>query len=192
MRVFAYCTALAESAVKAATGVEPITSPPMTAANFSPEWLEGHDLLYFRLHSLRNRGIKGWFGEGWSGLQFALSETQVLAADLGGAIVVVANCYGGDGDPMIAALYKAGARAVIAGKGPNVAAARRVVGTDMLVRWVIRGLEWRMPLEGALKLAQVRLLATAWRISDRDARQFEIVTRITGQDGSGGKNDEAT
>jgi len=175
MRIFAYCTALAGAAVKAATGVEPITSPPMVAGNFSPEWLEDYDLLYFRLHSLRNRGVKGWFGEGRSGLQFALSETQVLAAELGGAVAVVANCYGGDGDPMIAALYKAGASAVIAGSGPNVAAARRVVGTDMLVRWVIRGLEWRMPVAGALQLAKTRLLATSWRESDRDARQFEIV-----------------
>jgi len=177
MHVFAYCTALAHTAVRAATGVEPITSPPMIAGNFSPEWLEGYDLLYFRLHSLRNRGVRGWFGEDRNGLQFALSETQVLVADLGGAVVIVANCYGGDGDPMIAALYKAGASAVIAGKGPNVAAARRVVGTDMLVRWVIRGLEWRMSLGGALQLAKTRLLATAWRGSDRDARQFEIIRR---------------
>jgi len=177
MHVFAYCTALARNAVRAATGVEPITSPPMIAGNFSPEWLEDHDLLYFRLHSLRNRGVKGWFGEDENGLAFALSEAQVLVANLGRAIVVVANCYGGDGDPMIEALYRAGASAVIAGRGPNVAAARRVVGTDMLVRWVIRGLEWRMSLEGALVLAQTRLLATSWRESDRDARQFKIVER---------------
>ena len=177
MRIFAYCTLLARDAVRAATGVEPLTSPPMVAANFSPDWLEGHDLLYFRLHSLRNRGVKGWYGEDEHGLHFALAEAEILAADVGGAVVVVANCYGGDGDPMITALYRAGAAAVIAGGGVNVAAANRVVGTDLLVQWIIRGLQWEMTLERALKVAKVRLSLTAWRESDRDARQFGIVER---------------
>lgn len=175
MRVFAYCTALARDAVRAATGVEPITSPPMTAANFSPDWLEGHDLLYFRLHSAWNRGIKGWFGESCEGLHFALSEAQILAADLAGSVIVVANCYGGNGDPMITALYRAGAGAVVAGTGQNIAAAKRVIGTDLLVRWVIQGLCVGISLRRALAVAKVRLAFTAWRRSDRDALAFGII-----------------
>ena len=110
MRVFAYCTEIAQASVAAATGVLPVTSPPVTALEFDRGLLEGHDLLYFRLHRLLDR--KGWWGEGrHGGMLFALARAQVQRADLGGAIVVVANCHGADDDPMVEALHEAGAAA---------------------------------------------------------------------------------
>ena len=171
MRVFAYCTASARRAVSAATGVSPLSSPPVPAGMFEPRWLGGHDLLYFRLHG--KPGANAWYNDAGSA---ALTEDQVLAADLGGAVVVVANCYG-DGGPMVRALYAAGATAVIAGAGPNYAAVRRVVGADLLVRWVILGLRMGLGVDRALSLAQMRLKMSSWRASDRDAAQFVVLGR---------------
>jgi len=141
----------------------------MIAAQFDPQWLEGHDLLYFRLHGLP--GQVGWFGD--NGL-LALTRVHVDVADLGGAVVVVANCYSADNDPMVDALRRAGSEAVIAGPGPNLAAGNKIVGTDLLVQWIIRGLRVGMGPRKALAVARMRLGLTAWRASDRDARGFRI------------------
>jgi len=171
VRVFAYCTAGARRAVRAATGVSPLTSPPVLAREFDPRWLEGHELLYFRLHG--RPGANAWCNDAGSA---ALTADQVLAADLGGAVVVVANCYG-DRGPMARALYAAGAAAAIAGSGPNYAAGRRVVGADLLVRWVILGLRMGLDVDRALSLARMRLRVSSWRASDRDAARFAVLGR---------------
>lgn len=176
MRIFAYCTFVAREAVKAATGVEPLTSPPLDAATFpiKNRKLQGCDLIYFRLHTLPQHPLT-WFGEETSGrLIPALDERFVESVNLGGAVVVVANCHGLD-NPLVGRLYDAGARIVIAGAGPNLAAAKRVVGVDLLTKWLIRGLRRGMKPKRALQLAKVRLLATAWRGSDRDALKFKIL-----------------
>jgi len=190
VRVFAYCTELAKAAVGKATGVEPVTSPPLTASTFDPEWLEGRDVIYFRLHGMD--GQAGWFGEGTGPLGFG--KTQMLAlglgqlrdVNLGGAVVIVANCYGANDDPMVQALYDAGASAVIAGPGKNLALGDRVVGTDLLARWVIAGLAVGLSVKVALMGAKARLMASIWRRSDSDALEFKIMGRET----IGGKNDE--
>jgi len=175
VRVFAYCTKQARGAVAAATGVEPVTSPPITARTFNPQWLEERDFLYFRLHGALGR--VGWFNDAG---ELALTRIQVDVVDLRGVVVVVGNCYGAD-DPMIEAFYRAGARAVIAGAGLNVAAGNRVVGVDLLVKWLIRGMMmWGWGCTGmrrALALAKVRLALTGWRTSDRDARAFNIIKK---------------
>lgn len=176
MRIFAYCTASAIEAVESATCVEALTSPPMRVADFNPAWLEGHDLLYFRLHGVR--GSSAWFGD--ADLP-ALVPAQVRVADLGGAVVVAANCWGAENARMVQALYEAGASVVIAGGGLNLAAAGKVVGTDLLVQWVIRMLRVGLRIEQALRVARVRLALTGWRESDRDAARFKIVRR--GEDG---------
>lgn len=176
MRIFAYCTEVAREAVGKATGILPVTSPPISAATFDLAWLEWQDLIYFRLHGWPGR--VGWFGEGVDGGEvLALTPVQLGMAHLDGAICVVANCYGADDDPMVAALYRAGARAVIGGHGPNVAAARRVVGADLLAKWIILGLRLGFGVEGALRGARARLRLTSWRDSDKDAAEFEVIAR---------------
>jgi len=171
VNVFAYCTDTARQAVRAATGVSPLSSPPVTAETLDTRWLEGHDLVYVRLHGLP--GGRGWYNDAG---EIALLEAQVAAADLSGSVVVVANCYG-DRGPMAEALCAAGATAVIAGAGPNYAAAQRVVGTDLLVRWLILGMRMGLGVDRALRLARMRLRVSSWRASDRDAAQFMVLGR---------------
>jgi hypothetical protein len=179
MRILAYCIAPAREAVRAATGVAPLTSPPWTADVLRPERLRGYDLLYVRLHGLPNVAYT-WFGEGERGtLVPALSKEHLDALEpdgLGGAVVVLANCYGAD-SPMVKELYQAGASAVIAGHGPNIAAANRLVGTDLLVRWIIIALRAGLSASRSLHAAKARLALSAWRAADRDAMQFVLVNK---------------
>lgn len=169
MRVFAYCVRSAKRAVREAVGVDPITSPPTTAPHFNPLWLEGNDLIYFRLHGAK--GFSSWFND-HGGL--ALDIAAVEIADLGGAVVVVANCYGAS-DPMIQALYMAGASTVIAGEGPNYGGRGYAIGTDLLTMWLRRGLELGISVPTSLAIARARLAMTAWRKSDRDAMAFRVM-----------------
>lgn len=174
MRVRAYCTASAHNAVEKAVGIVPWTSPPWTAHTFKPELLVGYDLLYFRLHqALAIPSL--WLGERENGsLLSAFRVEQLEGLRLGKPIVLIANCYGVRG-PFVPAFYKAGANAVIAAPGPNFAAKNLIIGTDLLARWLIRGLRLGLNVKRALTVAKTRLIATAWRGSDRDALQFKIM-----------------
>jgi len=147
----------------------------MTAIEFESNWLEGYDVLYFRLHG--KRGIPGWYGDGVAGEPAALFSVHILSARLQGATVVVANCYGADSDPMVDALYRAGAGYVIAGPGKNKALGRKVVGPDLLVQWMLRVLRagWSAPV--ALAVARMRLVLTAVRESDADALGFKVIPK---------------
>jgi len=177
LRIFGYCARSARVAVAQAIGREPYTSPPHDVITFVPGWMENHDLLYFRLHGEDREGGQGrlaWYGD-W-GFE-ALNAERIRKADLGGAVAVVANCYGGDGDPMVEALYRSGCAAVVAGGGVNVGARVKVLGTDLLVQWVIRMMRVGFEIERALRWARVRLAMSGWRASDRDAARFEVVRR---------------
>lgn len=174
MRVFAYCTAPARESVLKAIGVEPYTSPPWVVNTFDSAVLMGYDLLYFRLHQARILPNL-WLGQKEDGgLIPALRVEQLEAVRLNSPIVLIANCYGVEG-PFVPAFYRAGARAVIAAPGPNFAASNAVIGTDLLAKWLIRGLRLGLSVERALTMAKARLVATAWRGSDRDALQFKIM-----------------
>lgn len=128
MKIFAYCCqSLVESTRKAA-GVEPLTCPPMKAAEFDPAWLEGQDFIYLDLH-----GAPG--GTEWRGDRrtIALRKAQIRAANLAGAVVFATNCHLGDADsPMLTALLDAGASYVVAGDGLNWAGAQAVMGAARL------------------------------------------------------------
>lgn len=176
LRIQAYCTVPACRAVAEATGVAPLVSPPVTAETLDPAWLEGYDLLYFRLHGLENSD--NWFGESkWGTPVLALTPEMLWGVDLSGTVVVVANCYGAQSPRMIGELYTAGARAVVAGRGPNYAAGRRVIGADKLVREMAKGLRRGWSPSRALYVARLKLLTTAWRAADRDALEFSIIER---------------
>jgi len=186
MNIFAYCTLPARDAVHKATGVEPITSPPMVAHEFDPKELQDRDLIYIRLHGFEDIGDT-WFGEDLRGPRLpaslraaaikpwpALTREHLNGIDLGGAAVVLANCHGAT-SPMVPALYRAGAQAVVAGPGPNLAAGDQVVGTDTLVRWIILAVRCGLSIRRAVRVAKIRLATTAWRVSDRDALGFKIM-----------------
>jgi len=175
MRIFAYCTQNASEAVKRAVGVIPLSSPPYTSNHIHPGLFTGHDLIYFRLHAAPLSMM--WHGDNGKGTKpIALSVYNFRRADLGGAVVVVANCHGTK-SPIVPALYQAGASAVIAGPGENYASGSRVIGTDKLVKNLIRGLEHGQDIKRALRYAKMKLLLTAWRKPDRDALQFRIMER---------------
>jgi hypothetical protein len=142
-----------------------------------PRMLTGHDLIYLRLHGLPDVPDT-WFGERMDGrLLPALTKANLDELDpirgLGGAVVVLANCFGAE-SPMAQELLEAGASAVIAGYGPNVAAGRRVVGPDLLVSWVIRAMRRGASVRRALQVAKGRLALSAWRAADRDAMRFRL------------------
>ena len=128
MKVFAYCSKSAEESTRRAAGVEPVTCPPTKAAAFETAWLEGQDFIYFDLHGAP--GSTEWRGDKRT---IALRETQIRAADLGGAVVFATNCHLGDADsPMLVALLDAGASYVVAGDGLNWAGAQSVIGAARL------------------------------------------------------------
>jgi len=174
MRILALCAYPARAAVRKATGVEPWTSPPYTTENIQPAHMEGYDLIYFRLHRLRS--VPGlWFGEYPSGERVqALNSYLLELADLSGALVVMANCYGVS-DPMIRQLYVSGARGVIAGPGRNYAHGERVVGADLLTKWLLYGLRAGLGTKAALGVAKARLRLTAQRRADKDALEFALM-----------------
>ena len=174
MKILAFCTYPARAAVRKATGVEPWTCPPYTTENIQPAHLEGYDLIYFRLHRLRS--VPGlWFGEYPLGERVQAMNNYLLElTDLSGALVVMANCYGAS-DPMVKQLYASGARAVIAGPGRNYAHGERVVGTDLLAKWLIGGLRMGLGIGAALGVAKARLRLTAQRGADRDALEFALM-----------------
>lgn len=137
MNVFAYCCASFEDLTRQTAGVEPLLSPPVSAGNFEPAWLEGCDFIYLDLHG--KPGAEYWLGD--DGI-IALLAGQVREADLSGAVVFATNCYLADEDsPMMEALLAAGARYVIGGEGQNWALERRPSGAAML------GMRFRESLE---------------------------------------------
>ena len=152
MRTLAYCTEAAREAVWRAVGVEPLTSPPLSAGCVPDVWA-GADFVYVRLHG-RPNVPDTWFGESADGDAI----TALTIDDLGkvSGVWLLANCYGAE-SPWVAALYRAGAQAVIAGNGSNYAARKRVVGTDLLARWLKHGLELGLPVQWALRLAKARV-----------------------------------
>lgn len=181
----AYCTYPARRAVAAAIGVEPMTSPPLTAETVDPQALSGLDFLYIRLHG-SPIAPDVWFGEEQGGaveynraieynraLVPALTAEVLRRADFTGCVVVTGSCYG-DQSGLLKVFYERGARAVIAGPGANYAAGRRVIGSDRLARAVLRGLSRGRSPEAALRTARLELLLRLWRPADRDTLAFEI------------------
>jgi hypothetical protein len=144
MRIFAYCCLSFSESVQKATGVVPVTCPPLSAFGgqgldrFPVCALEGHDLIYFKLHGLP--GQPYWYGDDMTS---AVTSDQLRAADLSGTVVFVANCHlwhrgkKGKGQPMLDALLDAGAEAVVGGGGENFGKRTKVYGADLLGKWFV-------------------------------------------------------
>ena len=146
-----FCFA-AESLAKSAavmSGVTPLTSPPIFMANFDPALLAGHDLIYFKLHGLA--GQPYWYGDNAA---TACSAEQLGKADIEGAFVFAANCYGGAKAPMVQALLDAGAVCVATGEGVNYAGQKIAAGADLIGKAWRRMLRAGASAEVALASAQ--------------------------------------
>lgn len=141
--------------------------------------LQGYDVLYFDLHG--QPGAAWWYGDDDL---VALTEAQILDADLGGAVVFAVNCHLADDDsPMLDALLNAGARYVIGGPGLNFAGKRTIYGAAALGKSFIIALEHgKHPLK-ALAIAKRSL--SIWSMAQaapkkkaaRDALQFKAFYR---------------
>jgi hypothetical protein len=156
---------------------------------FEPYLLEGVDLLYIKLHGLPNQPF--WYGDHYV---TCMAAHQVIQADLTDTTVFVANCHSFTEEPtsvgarsprpstpqpgqMLFALLEAGARAVVAGAGPNYAGTTRIYGADIL------GLLFRKFLAGGFDPKDAFLLAKAkMRFSRknrfiRDTLEFKLFTK---------------
>lgn len=136
-------------------GVQPLTSPPITLGTFDPHVLDGADLVFFKLHGLA--GQPYWYGD--RGIT-ACSAEQLARADLAGALVFAANCWGGPSSPMVQALLAAGATCVVTGEGVNYAGVTRLDGADVIGyvwrRFLQRGFPARQALGLGKLMAKVR------------------------------------
>lgn len=162
MQTFAYCSQSFGHLMSRVAGASPTLCPPVTMETFEPHWLEGHDLVFFKLHGLK--GQPYWYGDDHI---TALSAGQLAPADgsvgpdLQGAVVFVANCWLTDSDgtpgPMLEALFRAGPTAIIGGSGPTYALRDSIGGPDLLGLYLRYFLQLGFPIANAFRLAKVRL-----------------------------------
>lgn len=156
--VFAYCAAEFEESTRKASGVAPLTCPPVACDTFNPALLERRWLLYFDLHGLPERSV--WYGD--DGLP-ALTAEMIRMTDLRGTVIFAVNCYLADeGSPMLDALLDAGALYVIGGAGPNYGGATSAIGASYLGKRFRELMRFNNPLR-ALRLAKALLVVRKWR-----------------------------
>jgi hypothetical protein len=183
MKILAYCCLSFTESVQKATGVVPVTSPPLSAFGgrcldeFPPQALDGYDLIYFKLHGLPTQPY--WYGDE---MITALTADQIRAADLSGTVVFVANCHlwhivkKGPQHPMLDALLDAGAQAVVGGGGENFGKRTKIYGADLLGKWFV--MAYRLcgnPLT-SLYVAKARV-SLEDNFGARDALKFKLFTQ---------------
>jgi hypothetical protein len=191
MNVFAYCAESFAQATQQAAGVEPLTSPPVKAETFDPQWLVGHDLLFIDLHG--EPGDAAWYGDYRIP---ALTATQVRSVDLRGTGVFATSCYLGDADsPMLDALLDAGAAYVIGGDSRNYAGETLMLGASLLGHhfrsWLSLGAGPRKALSLAKQMLKARMGLSIVRrkaqkgqrrhddVADLDTLEFRMFVRKT-------------
>lgn len=137
---FVYCCQAWQRAAAMLSLRIPITSPPITQADFQPAWMEGKSLLIFKLHGEAND--PNWYGMDARGERtIALTPALVECANLTNAIVIAIVCHGLGGQ-MEQAFYNAGARAVF-GSHSEVRGRETEMGeADILARSLIRHLAY--------------------------------------------------
>lgn len=167
MIVKAFCAQEFRLSVRKAAGIPPITCPPLDMTWFTPEILGPCDFLYLKLHGLPEQGY--WYGDHWT---TACSRHQVASCHLEGAVVFAANCFLFE-SPMLAALFEAGASAVIGGYGLNFAGRTSLVSADIIGAGFRRGLSAGLSPGTALTLAKTVLLFSRGR-GKQDALAFRL------------------
>lgn len=153
-------------------------------ATFNPDVLMGHDFIYFKLHGLPEQPY--WYGDNWL---TAISADQLKDVALTGTVIFVANCYLEE-SPFLQALLDTGAM-VFGGAGLNFAAAKGLIGADLLGRTFRRALEMhsltghkltptRAFTLAKLKVAHVtlKMMRTANARRTKTGRRTYLETRI--------------
>ena len=179
MKVFAYCDQRYEEATRKVVGkgATVLTSPPIFAGDFNPEWWQGARFIYLDLHGFAS-GVYLYSGE--TGQWAALSLRTVGMSRLVGAVIFVTTCYLPQ-TPFLPALLAAGAEAVIAGDGENWANRETPAGAQALAARVLGELRRNAPVEQAVEAAKARLrfswTALRYPAATQDARRFKIYRR---------------
>lgn len=169
MSRFCFCAASLKRSAAAVAGVVPLTSPPVSLADFDPHHLEGHALLFFKLHG--QLGDSFWYGDG---AVAACSAEQLGQARLSGALVFAANCWGGPASPMVQALLAAGAASVVTGEGVNYAGVNQVDGADVIGFAWARLVQAGLPADRALELGKTLARLKRPRLA-ADIASFSLV-----------------
>jgi hypothetical protein len=173
VNTFAYCCASFGRRLGRLARTSPILSPPVTAETFDLELLAGRDLVWFKLHG--REGERYWYGDNWT---TALSARRVASARLAGAVVFVSNCWlcdqQGLPSPMLIALARANARAIIGGAGTNYALENRIGGTDLLGLYFRFFREIGFSVRRAFRFAQARLRLHRPRLVAEDTLAFRL------------------
>lgn len=136
-----------------ASGVKPIAAPPLTMAGFRPGMIEGADLVYICLHGLPDQSYL--YGSDWSTV---VSADQVRRADLAGAVVYMAGCWGQG--PMTDALLAAGAVAVVGDADSTWAGYVLPTGSNALGQRFVRRVKAGQMAQEALVGAKADYAAT--------------------------------
>jgi hypothetical protein len=171
MKIIAWCIASARESVRKAAGVEPLLSPPLTMGTFQPSILNGYDLVYLKLHGLKDQGY--WYGDGYV---TACSAEQIANAGLNGCAVFAANCFLPD-SPMLKALFDGGAGVVIGGSGINYGGTNNMEGSDLL-GWAMRMfMQTGMPVLKSFEIARRSLMIRRRTPAIEDALAFQIFSR---------------
>lgn len=154
MITVAHCAGSFAKVVEKSSGVKPTTFPPMDATTLDLSGLRGADLWYIDLHG--EHGNPAWFGDNGVAAMYA---GQVAASELHGVNVFASNCFLGDDDsPMMKALFKAGARSVIAAPGKNFSPIDGpLYGAALVGLWVRRLLSIGSTPDNALRTALTRI-----------------------------------
>ncbi len=152
MRIVACCCAEFVDSARRASGVEPLTWPPLTTNTFDPRVLAGQDVIYFDLHGAKAQPV--WLDNNG---RVAITAQQIRSVNLSGATVIALNCFLADQDsPMMDALL-ASAGLVIGGEGLNFSGAQNVYGASKLAEWIVRLMNLGMPPLRALQFAKIRV-----------------------------------
>jgi hypothetical protein len=136
---------------------------------FDPACLQGHNLIYFKLHGMPEQPY--WYGDNW---HTAISAEQIRSISLAGATVFVANCFLSPGSPMLEALLAAGPAAVIGGDGENYARADTIDGADALGLFIRIWLERGFAPRRAFRFAKGILRFISSRPAVEDALRFDF------------------
>lgn len=171
-RYFLYCTQAWQRAAALTVLRIPITSPPVTADTFRPQWMAGKKVLIFKLHGYPDR--PDWYGMDSRGEKvIALTPALVQCADLAGAIIVAIVCQGAGGE-MEKAFYNAGAIAFFGSRHEVRARERRPGEADVLASYLLRRLaKSPQDLVGALARAKEIYRAKKDVLTEHDRHTLE-------------------
>jgi len=183
VKIVAYCAQTWEIATTKTLDVvvgekKLYTSPPLDYSNINMKEMEDCSILVFNLHGMPRNPM--WFGSGPNGMTLAIRDDMFNGLDLSKAIVIAENCFGEDPDtpeedsPMTTAIVKAGAKAIVGGTGLNYGGSYTSIGSDIIAKWTIWGLQKGWTVKWSLMVAKLRMLLDL-SLAARDAKRFTIV-----------------